>query len=502
MENKNDNVNHPSHYTTGLPTLVAQCDECGTTLKREIECIDVIRNMPTWKGNVIKYTWRAGLKKDAAMEDIDKEIEDLEKAKSYLDDRIEQLVKLKTKNKKVNVMDKEEAIKIVKSHYPTNKQILNEDLEVLIPEFKEKTDEEIRKWLIGYFNQYIIDGIQMFGNGLSVKDIITWLEKQVTPEDKGDISDGYHTFNELYYYRMLYNAAFFNSLPKELVHKSKKHHDGEECFGGGWFVVMANLPTGQISNHYELKDWELFQIPEKEVADEWDGHTPKEAAERLHKYLLENQNKPIERKDFISIPFGTDSELIEEIIRIPKGYIATIEDNKIHIKKKDTSATEAIKSNHTVDNNEMVESTFKVGDWVVRTNGENFCNSNKFAQIQSIPLYEEMCYLDTGKWLYPSELRLWTINDAEPGDVLVCPKYAGDVMPNIFIFKDIDINNDVLCYCSFLKVFATGGYIASADPINTDFYPANKEQYNLLFKKMKESGYKWNTDKKELKKLN
>lgn len=103
--------------------------------------------------------------------------------------------------------------------------------------------------------------------------------------DMGDISDGYHTFNELYYYRMLYNAAFFNLLPKEWVHKSKRHHTGEECFGGGWFIVMANLPTGQISNHYELKDWDLFQIPEKEFADEWDGHTPQEAAERLHRYL-------------------------------------------------------------------------------------------------------------------------------------------------------------------------------------------------------------------------
>lgn len=116
------------------------------------------------------------------------------------------------------------------------------------------------------------------------------------PQDKGEISDGYHTFNELYYYRMLYNAAFFNMLPKEWVHKSKRHHDGEECFGGCWFVVMANLPTGQISNHYELKDWNLFQIPEKEVADKWDGHTPQEAADRLHKYLLEKQGeqKPID----------------------------------------------------------------------------------------------------------------------------------------------------------------------------------------------------------------
>ena len=122
---------------------------------------------------------------------------------------------------------------------------------------------------------------------LSVLRLIDSLQQEQT--DMGEVSDGYHTFNELYYYRMLYNAAFFNLLPKEWVHKSKRHHTGEECFGGGWFIVMANLPTGQISNHYELKYWDLFQVPEKEFADEWDGHTPQEAAERLHKYLQQEQ---------------------------------------------------------------------------------------------------------------------------------------------------------------------------------------------------------------------
>ena len=170
-------------------------------------------------------------------------------------------------------------------------------------------------------------------------------------------------------------------------------------------------------------------------------------------------------------------------------------------KSQDKSALEPIKE-EKVDNATKVESNFKVGDWVVRTNGESFCNGSKYAQIQAIALNGGMCYLDTGSWLYPSKIRLWSIEDAKDGDVLVCPKYAGDIIPNIFIFKDIDINNDVLCYCAFLKIFfATGGYIASADPINTDFYPATKEQCDLLFQKMKESGYEWNADKKELKNL-
>lgn len=101
-------------------------------------------------------------------------------------------------------------------------------------------------------------------------------------------SDGYHTFKELYEFRLLYNAALFNLMFNNAdlsVHKSKKHSDGELCFGGGWFVVVAQLPTGQITNHYELKDWDLFQIPERDKAARWDGHTAQDVAKRLRAYL-------------------------------------------------------------------------------------------------------------------------------------------------------------------------------------------------------------------------
>ena len=106
-----------------------------------------------------------------------------------------------------------------------------------------------------------------------------------------DASDGYHTFKELYEFRKVYNAALFNAWAsghkqkfgvKHEVHKSKKHFDGEECFGGGWFIVVAVLPAGQISNHYEMKDWGLFDVPEVEKAlYEFDGHTPQDVLERL-----------------------------------------------------------------------------------------------------------------------------------------------------------------------------------------------------------------------------
>jgi hypothetical protein len=34
----------------------------------------------------------------------------------------------------------------------------------------------------------------------------------------------------------------------------KNHSDGTQCFNGQWFIVVAQLPTGQISNHYNIKD--------------------------------------------------------------------------------------------------------------------------------------------------------------------------------------------------------------------------------------------------------
>ena len=179
------------------------------------------------------------------------------------------------------------ALKVIEKYKDAHIMLTQDLKEEMFPELAESKDEKIINVMLAVFG----DGRSGKWCGLEIKDIVDWLKKQKDPTDKGEISDGYHTFNELYYYRMLYNAAFFNLLPKEWVHKSKKHHDGEECFGGGWFIVMAQLPTGQISNHYELKDWDLFHVPEKEVADEWDGHSPQEAAERLHKYLLEEQDE-------------------------------------------------------------------------------------------------------------------------------------------------------------------------------------------------------------------
>lgn len=56
-----------------------------------IECIEIARHYCFSIGNAFKYLWRAGLKNEEGIEDIDKEIEDLEKAIWYINDRIDEL---------------------------------------------------------------------------------------------------------------------------------------------------------------------------------------------------------------------------------------------------------------------------------------------------------------------------------------------------------------------------------------------------------------------------
>lgn len=128
-----------------------------------------------------------------------------------------------------------------------------------------------------------------------------------------ELSDGYHTFMELYEFRKMYNAALFNAWAEQgkyQVHKSKRHYDGEECFGGGWFIVVALLPEGQITNHYKLDDWGLFRIPEFKYAQfEYDGHTGKDTLERLKKVCELEENH---MKSTMPPHCMTDKELIRE----------------------------------------------------------------------------------------------------------------------------------------------------------------------------------------------
>lgn len=94
----------------------------------------------------------------------------------------------------------------------------------------------------------------------------------------GDISDGYHTFDELYYHRMILFLVICESY-KDRAWKSWKHHD--DTMYDNYFIAGINTDNGQYTYHYHKDYWDLFNIKELDNAPEYDGHKPEDVVRLL-----------------------------------------------------------------------------------------------------------------------------------------------------------------------------------------------------------------------------
>ncbi len=98
----------------------------------------------------------------------------------------------------------------------------------------------------------------------------------------GPAGDEDPAITELYAFRLAYNALLFSEWAAQGrydVHLSHRHSDGSA--EPGHFVVVAQTPFGQVSNHYRTEHRDLFDVPELDRARTWDGHTPQQALQRL-----------------------------------------------------------------------------------------------------------------------------------------------------------------------------------------------------------------------------
>lgn len=95
----------------------------------------------------------------------------------------------------------------------------------------------------------------------------------------GELSDGYHTFNELYHHRAVLFSVICNLFPDK-AWKSKLHDTGDMF--DGMFIVGIDTAEGQATYHYDIDPyWEMFKVQELPRAPKWDGHTPEEAIRRI-----------------------------------------------------------------------------------------------------------------------------------------------------------------------------------------------------------------------------
>lgn len=124
----------------------------------------------------------------------------------------------------------------------------------------------------GYLVEYVDGGKP---NDNRHKGYISWSPKDVFEHSykqggMGQVSDGYHTFDELYDHRMKLFSVVCRTF-QGAAWKSKLHHDG--TMYDDYFIVGIETKKGQFTYHYHMKDWDMFPVQERERAPEWDGHT-------------------------------------------------------------------------------------------------------------------------------------------------------------------------------------------------------------------------------------
>jgi hypothetical protein len=121
----------------------------------------------------------------------------------------------------------------------------------------------------------------------TVEHVNEFIKEVILPDQVGKISDGYHTFDELYDHRI----AIYISLCKALsfhfgdydIWRTKVHSDASVM--EGWFLLGIFKESGkQITYHLPLEKWRDTEFAETlMIAPMWDGHTPEDVLERIGK---------------------------------------------------------------------------------------------------------------------------------------------------------------------------------------------------------------------------
>lgn len=111
------------------------------------------------------------------------------------------------------------------------------------------------------------------GEKFMENDLLTnFIKENDNAKSVGELSDGYHTFSELYHHRMILFSIICKTF-KDKAWRSKLHDDG--TMFDDYFIVGIDTPCGQYSYHYHVRNWAFFEgIEILEKAPPWDGHQP------------------------------------------------------------------------------------------------------------------------------------------------------------------------------------------------------------------------------------
>ena len=114
----------------------------------------------------------------------------------------------------------------------------------------------------------------------------------ISEDDIGKVSDGYHTFNELYEHRV---ALFITLMASNSEYAWAAYHHEDGTMFDGYFIVGLDVPdVGQMTYHV-ADSYESYVSCIVDITDtppvEFDGHTAADVVCRLLRWVEISPNR-------------------------------------------------------------------------------------------------------------------------------------------------------------------------------------------------------------------
>ena len=326
----------------------------------------------------------------------------------------------------------------------------------------------------------------------NLRDCLAWLEKQ------GEIDKASYEIAE---------KEKYDFVSGKFIECRKSFNEFKED-NSYWFEYVGNdtyigRSDNILNKTFHITPRQLYRLFTQQ-------HCPKEnnvneetnAPTAYGKYVDECLNEAV--KHFYSE--GEDKYSIADLfyagVRCGQSWFGKQGEQKPVIEMKSPEESLGISSeeyNKIVDAclySDKVEPKFHEGDWIIHYGTENI-----YQVVAVIDNQYQLKYGDNYTVQNCADVdrcaRLWDIaKDAKYGDVL-------SNGTTIFIFKDLLSDGSVMSYCDYDADSGESDVFCplSVNLVCSKITPATKEQRDLLLTKMREAGYEFDFEKKELKKI-
>lgn len=372
--------------------------------------------------------------------------------------------------------------KFISDLYPHMSEYCKEKVEGFFPELAESEDEKIRKALIHFISEQ--DGFLTAIDGINVKDILSWLEKQGT--ETIPLEETIHNVWELgNLWKELTNGVCTTEHGRQLDYIVKHWKDGEH-------YIKSIKKRGEQKHVNNLKwdelTWQDINTLEgiiNNVDCEFSNGIGaesfgKEVLERFREikgdeYMDSCEQKPTWREE-------EQKETLCDKCRREQPY---------HSCQDITELGRCTLEHQCEQKSNKVEPKFKTGDWIacdaihtakiIRNDGDKY----EVESVDGTNGFYNMDYINRN-------FHHWTIEDAKDGDVLVHDE-------QVFLFRKIDSSNSFLAHCSYHFIGYDNLSFCDCSYSTDNIHPATKKQYDHLLSKIKEAGYEWDADAKTIK---